>query len=486
MSVERHQVGSSIAWMAMGNWLEQAFNFLIFVLLARLLGAEIFGYVAMAAAVVILCEFLVRESFTEYLIAAETDTQGHTDAVFWSLMMLGSGLYFALLASSGGISSFYGQPAVKEIVQVLAFSVLLVALGAVPASLLRRRMQFRSLAIRAVAGVICGGVVAVWMALNGYGVWSLVVQRIVQVLVNTILAWLAVSWRPHFKTSRQHLRDIMGLGRTVLLLRGAQIARVQIPMALIGALLGPVALGLFSLAWRLVEIASFLVSTPIRMVSQSAFATQLRTGQNGSSLLLDLSRLSGWIALPALLGLAVLSEPIVGLVFGAKWLGAAPVLTIIALVGAYQAIEMIHQSYCLAAGRVSALTSVAWLEVLLGAGMVWWAAQFGLVAVSCAFAVSFFLVWPARFFIVSRLASLSVRTLPLQHLFPLVGAVLMAFLVNWSLDRIILPSNLVVVLVGVLIGVLAYMGFTWVFMRNRLDLASLFLFKPSGRKGEAS
>ena len=473
-----------MAWMAMGNWLEQAFNFLIFVLLARLLGAEIFGYVAMAAAVVILCEFLVRESLTEYLISAETENQGHTDAVFWCLMGLGVGLYLALVAAAGMISQFYGQPAVKSIIQVLALSVLFVALGAVPASLLRRRMRFRSLAVRAVAGVLAGGLVAIWMALNGYGVWSLVGQRIVQVLVNTVLAWFAVSWRPHLRASWPHVREIMGMGRTVLLLRGAQIARIQIPMALIGALLGPVALGLFSLAWRLVEIASFLVSTPMRMVSQSAFATQLRRGQSGGPMLVEISRLSGWIALPALLGLSVLAEPIVMLMFGEAWLGAAPILTIIALVGAYQAIEMIHQSYCLAAGRVVELTWVAWTEVIIAAGLVGWAAGYGLEAVSWAFVASFVLLWVVRFHIVSRVADLPLMTLPAQHLFPVLASLVMAVSVNRVLAWTGMSSSFAVLFVGAVIGMAIYLALTSIFMRSRLELAGHYLLSRPPSTGE--
>jgi len=268
MSEDRQKVGASIAWMAMGNWVEQGFNVLVFIILARILGVDAFGFIAMAAAIVILCEFLLRETLTEYLVASPDEEQSHIDAVFFSLLGFSAILFGGLWFSADGIASLYKQDIVAPLVQYLGVSVILVALGAVPASLLRRHMQFKVLAIRAVAGVVVGGVVAIWMALAGYGVWALVAQRVTLLAVNTVLAWAAVSWRPTWSFSVSAFREIFGLGRSVLALRGAQIARVQVPMALIGALLGPTVLGFFSLAWRLVEIASFLVSTAMRMVSQ--------------------------------------------------------------------------------------------------------------------------------------------------------------------------------------------------------------------------
>ena len=477
MSEDRQQVGASIAWMAMGNWVEQAFNVLIFVILARLLGVEAFGLIAMAAAIVILCEFLVRETLTEYLVAAPREDQAHSDAVFYCLIGFAAVLFAGLWLASGLIGDLYQQDIVTELIQYLGASVLLVALGAVPASLLRRHMQFKALALRAVAGVVCGGIVAVWMALNGYGVWALVAQRLVQVGVNTVLAWGAVSWRPRWSLSGAAVREIFGLGTTVLAFRGAQIARVQLPMAVIGALLGPTVLGYFSLAWRLVEIASFLVSTPIRMVSQSAFAARLREGRPARTLLLEVSRLSGWIAFPAMFGMVVLSAPIVDLVFGDKWAPAAAALSIIGLIGAYLAIEVVHQSYCLAARKVGALALVVWLDVGLAAGAVAAMSGHGLPGVAYGFAASFLVLWMLRFAIVARLSGVGVSALVRQHLAPLLASAVMALLAVGLMRAVASWPSLAVLGVCGLAGALVYGLASVLLMRDRIALARQYLQK---------
>ena len=152
------------------------------------------------------------------------------------------------------------------------------------------------------------------------------------------------------------------------------------------------------------------------MVSQSAFAARLREGRPARALLLELSRLSGWIAFPAMFGMIVLSEPIVALVFGEKWSPAAPALSIVGLIGAYLAVEVVHQSYCLAARKMGAFALVVWLEVALAAGAVVLTASQGLTGVSYGFAASFLVLWCARFAIVSNLSGAGVVGLVRQHL----------------------------------------------------------------------
>ena len=236
-------------------------------------------------------------------------------------------------------------------------------------------------------------------------------------------------------------------------------------------------LGYFSLAWRLVEIASFLVSTPMRMVSQSAFAARLREGRPARTLLIELSRLSGWIAFPAMAGMMVLSGPIITLVFGAKWAPAAPTLSIIGLIGAYLAIEMVHQSYCLAARKIGPLAIVAWLEVGLAAGAVIASFSQGLTGVAYGFAGSFLILWVVRFAIVSNLSGAGILRLSRQHLMPLAASVGMGAAVLYLTRQLPVQSDLAVLAIGGLIGIAIYAAASWLFMRDRVQLAQQYFLR---------
>ena len=480
MSIAR-QFSAGVAWMAAGNWAEQAINFVLFVVLARLLGADAFGLLAMAAAFVVFSEFLVRESLSEVLIAAEAPPPSLFDAAFWALLALGAGLCAALFLSAPLIAGLYGQPVVAPLIRVLALSVVLIALTAVPVACLRREMRFRVLSLRAVAGVAAGGVVGIGMALAGYGVWSLAGQRLVQVVVNVAMAWGAVAWRPGLRAGRADFRQVLGFGSQVLGLRAAELAATQVPSVVIGAVLGPGALGLYSVAWRLVELSSFLIVTPLRMASQPAFAAITRSGGSAADLLLAIARISGLVAFPLFFGMAALASPLVLVVFGPAWQGAAAPLAVLSSVGLYFCIEKVNQSFCLAAGRAGALTRIAWAEVATGVVASWVASPYGLVAVAAAFAASYGLWWVFRLRLVAGIAGISVRQLVASHLMPAAAAALMAaVLVAESLW--LQQTALVNLLVGVATGFVLFAALTFVTMRDRLVLI-LRTFRHRGGSG---
>lgn len=474
MSVER-QFTKGVAWMAAGNWTEQAVNFVLFVLLARLLGAEVFGLAAMAAAFVLLSEFLVRESLSEFLISRDEPETGHFSAAFWLLSGLGCVLTLALVFCSGLIAAFYGHPVVANLMIGFSPTVLLIAITAVPVAILRRSLQFKVLSLRALAGVVVGGIVGLGMAWAGYGAWSLVGQRLAQVGTNVVMAWGAVDWRPDMRFERRHARDVLGFGSKVLGLRAAELVSTQTPIIIIGRTLGAASLGQFAIAWRLIEIGSFLIVTPLRMVAQPAFAAITRAGENPARLLRDIGRMSSLAAFPAFVGLAVLASPAVRVLFGPGWGDAAGVLGILAFVGIYFCIEKVQQAFCLAAGQAGRLTALAWIEALLGVVMIWIASRWGLAGVSAAFVLRYVILWPLRFRIVAEIGGTYMGALVRVYVLPAVLSAVMGLAVWATSSAATGATATILVLSGVAVGVVVFSLGTFLLMRDRVALVRSYL-----------
>lgn len=469
MSVER-QFSRGVAWMALGNWVEQAVNFAVFVTLARLLGTRDYGLLSMASVFIVLSEQLVRESLSEYLIALHDPRPGDFDANFWLLAGLGVALALVLAAIAPWAARAYGEPEVRGLILALAPSVIIVALNAVPVAILRRQLEFRVLSLRAIAGVVAGGMVGIGMALKGFGVWSFVGQWLTLISTNAVMAWTAVDWRPGFAASRAELRRAAAFGAQVLGLRAGELAATQTPLLIIGATLGPVATGLFSVSWRLVETLSFLIVTPLRQASQSAFAALTRQGGGAGALLLDIARLTGVVALPFFAGLSILSGPMILLVFGPDWLGAAPVLAVMAAMGVYLCLNRVQMAFCLAAGQAGAISALAWAVVALAAGLIWLASAHGIVAVAVAAVAAQFVLWPIYYRIVSRIAGLPAWAFVACHLRPLIGAAVMALPVMAVAHALAGQRPVVVLAAAVPVGVAVYLAFALVFMRDRFAL----------------
>lgn len=478
-----HRFIRGVAWMLAGGWTEQAINFLVFVTMAKLLGPEIYGLLSMAAVFIVLAEALVRESVSEYLIAASAPRTEDYNATFWLTAALGLALALILWALAGPIAAVYGQPQVAGLIRGLSVTVLLIAFTAVPVAILRREFNFRILSLRAVAGVIVGGAVGIGMALSGWGVWSFVGQWIAMITTNVVMAWTAVSWRPGLLTTRAHVRAAGAFGMQVLGLRAAELAAAQLPTLIIGATLGPLATGLYSVSWRLVETLTFLISTPLRMVSQPAFAAVTREGGRAGDLLLDIARLTGVAAFPFFVGLAVVAEPVLHLVFGAEWLGAAPVLSVLAFLGLYFSIALVQQSFCLAAGRAGEITLLTWGNVALGSVLILVAARWGLVAITAGFVAAHYLLWIFRYRLVARLGNVPVRPLLSCNILPAVAAGVMAVVVI-LVQRLLSEAPAVVgVVASILSGVVSYAALTLLLMRDRIGLF-LSYARPAPSSGE--
>jgi O-antigen/teichoic acid export membrane protein len=432
MTGSRRFLGGAV-WMAAGNWVEQAVNFAVFVILARILGAQAFGILAMASVIIVLSEFLVRETFAEGLISAPTVSDADRDAAFWLLAGLGLALTLLIALSAAPLAWLYGTPKVQGLILALSPTVLLIALTAVPVAILRRDLNFRILSIRAAVGVVAGGVVGIGLALAGFSLWALAGQRLVQVAVNVALAWASVRWRPGLSASRADFARVARFGGQVAGLRAAELSATQFPVLFLGLTLGPVATGLYSLAWRITEMISFLIVVPLRMVAQPAFAAITREGGQTGRLLADIS---------AFLGLCI--------------------------AGAYFSIEKIQQALCLAAGRAGALTRIAWGNALLIAAFSYIAAPFGILAVAAGVVAGYLIPWPLRFRLAADVAGAPVTALLRPHLAPLICALVMAAAVSGILMALPARHGAAALGVGIPAGVLIFGALTLAVMPDRL------------------
>lgn len=455
--------------MAAGAWIEQAFNFVVFVILARLLGAETIGLAAMAVSFLVLAASLVRETFTEYLIAHKDPTPDDFNAVFWCLIALGLALAALMNLLAVPIAGFYGEPEVASFLRALSPVVLMIALTAVPVAILRRDMRFNILSIRAIAGVVIGGIVGITMALTGFGVWSLIAQYLTLIATNAALAWFAVSWRPGRPPALAHLKKVATFGTQVMGLRTAELTATQAPLVMIGATLGASALGQFSIAWRLIEIGSFLVVTPLRMTSQSAFAAITRSGKSAAALLNDLFDVIGLLALPAFAGLAALAPYVIPFLFGDSWDQAIPVLQIMCAAGIFFCFEKVQQAFCLAAGKAGQVTLVTWAEALLGVVLIWLFAEQGIIAVAIIFSARFYLLWPVRFAIARPLGGGTISTFLTRMILPIL--VTLAMVVAILVITQATTEPLITLILGIIAGALTFGLLTTFLMKDRMGTA---------------
>lgn len=472
----RRRLLTGMAWMFAGSWSEQAISFAVFIVLARLLGTEAFGLATMAIVFVLFAEFLVRQTLTETIIQLKNLENGHLDAIFWLLGFLSILLVTILILSAEHIAQIFSEPRIANYLIWATPTILITGFSGVPVSLLKREFKFRALAIRATLGVLVGGIAGIVLAIQGFGVWSFIAQRVVQISVDYSLVWIAHPWKPKFRAKRRHFRDVIGFSSQVIGIRLSELISVNTPVVVIGVFFGPAMLGQYAIGWRLVEVLSTLITLPIQFVAQPAFAHLDRSKAKVGDLLTNIISTSGLITFASFFGMATVSAPTINFFFGANWVEAIPIHQVLCLLGIYLSIERLQQVFCLALGYAKALFYLSLAEALVGIVAILAFVDYGVLGVTAAFTARYYLMWPIRFIIVARIADTKSFVYVKAFAMPLINAIIMTIvIISWQ--HLVAPSvsTLTLLTSSILIGVLIYYLGVRITMNKRVQELLLFI-----------
>lgn len=351
-----------------------------FVVLARVLEPGHFGLLALAMMVVALGEILTSEAVLEGLIQRSTVSDGHTDTAFWSVVVLALVLTGVLILIAPLVAGLFGEPEVEALLRGLSPFVLLTSLAAVPNALLRREMRFKVIAIRTAISMTVGGLVGIALAFAGFGVWSLIWQQLAMRGTDVVVVWTATRWRPGFRGRWSHLRDLWRYAAVMFGWRLTEFFDLRATGFFIGIILGPVALGYYSLAMRLLDSLERIVVNPFNRVAFPVFS-RVRGSSAAVDETLDMSNQFGLIVvLPSAVGLGLVAPELIPLAFGAKWVSAVPLLQVIILTAPAATLIGTRSTLVRGLGRpqwqlyftlLGLIVNVALLMALTSKGLIW-------------------------------------------------------------------------------------------------------------------
>jgi teichuronic acid exporter len=456
----------AVKWAYIGNWGERSFSALFTFVLAALLGPRDFGIVSIAVIYVAFLQMFLDQGLVAALIQKKNLDPEHSDAVFWMDMALS----LFLVALSILLSRWWGRvnhaPELAPIISALSLCIPIEAFAIVQKSLLSKEMNFRAISIRSNVSVLVSGIIGIALAFAGFGVWALVAQQILRDFTALVLLWKLSPWRPRFRFSWKHLKELMHFSVSNFIGQFAIFADAQAGSILLGVFFGPVAVGLYRIADRLVNSVVSMATSSIQSVSLPEFSRHQDNPSELRKSALSCVRLSSAMTIPALAGLAAVSGPLMA-TLGSKWLPASDVLKVLSVLGMSAVFAYFTGPLLQALSRPHHLAVLEWARVAVGVvflAVAGYLVRGGtltqqIIGLSLArFVPGFFLVMPAFLYILMRLAGISFRDL-VASVAPsavasggLVVAIILFQLYGWPADA--KPATVLVaeLLLGGIVG----------------------------------
>jgi O-antigen/teichoic acid export membrane protein len=357
---------SALSWSVAMVGGQQFVTAAVAFLLAAILGPEAFGTVAMASVYILFMQMLLQQAIPAIVQRKDLDS-AHLDSAFWLVMGFTLVITGISVALAGPWAAANRTPDLQPIIIALSLQVPLQGLVVVQEAVLRRHMDFRSLAIRSLVAAAGGGVIGLALAFMDAGTWALVGQQVGNSIIGAAVLWKVSDWRPRLHFSRAHAKDLAGFSLGAALASLAAFVNVRSDAMLIGLFFGAYAVGLYRLASRFTEIFVDFLS---RSMQQVAFPELSRLQHDPVAFARrkrDIMKQSSLMTLPALGILAGCADQLLRL-FGPEWAPASAALQLLCIVAAVRALSLISSAGLQAIGRPHVLAALSWIAAALSAG----------------------------------------------------------------------------------------------------------------------
>lgn len=439
---------SGSTWSIVDNLAQQVLSFVIFAVLARFLAADAFGLLTVAHLFILFARLVIFDAIAMPVVRSANPDEKLYSWVFTYCTITGLLLAGLMFSSAGVISTLYRAPELKPVLQGMSLSIVFFGLVRAYEARLVRNMMFRQLAIRSIFSVTLGGIVGIVLAVNGMGGMSLVVQQVTASGLALLLVVLQSRWLPHLVFDRELTRLFWADSRQVSITGFLDFVNTNGDSILVSIFLGPYSTGLYNLAKRMTSSVYLVISSSMHRVALPVFS---ETQSNVRELQIGYLKILGitlFCAAPLLCFQAVLARPLIAVVFGVKWLPAAPTVSALAILYLVASIVDLNDYLFFAVGknRIPVLLGIAKLALAAGLTSIFY--QFGLLGMSLSFCVAHLLLFPISQIMINRTLGLNTE-LTLYALAPtLMGSLILGLGLSTYLHVIPDRLNGVTLIVG--------------------------------------
>ncbi len=368
-----------VAWSAIERVALLGIQFVIQVVLARLLTPEDYGIVGILAVFLAVSQTFIDSGFTNALIQNQQRTEKDFATAFFFNGAISVFCYGILFFGAPFIADFYEMPQLLPVTRVIGFSLIFSALSAVHRTLLTIKVDFKTQAKATLSAVILSGVIGIILAYCGFGVWALVVQTLVNTGVTTLFFWLLVRWFPQHFFSPASFKPMFSFGSKLLAASLLHTVYMNLYPLVVGKFFSATALGYFSRAQQFASLPATTGSGILGRVTFPLLATVQDDNERLSTVYRKYLRVSTGAIAPVMLGLCALTEPLVLILIGEKWLPIAPLMQVLCLAWMVDPIALVNLNLLNVKGRTDLVLRLEVVKKITATAILFASLPFGLI-----------------------------------------------------------------------------------------------------------
>ena len=329
----REKTLKGIFWSFLERFSVQIIQFVVGVILARLLLPREFGLIGMIVVFIALGQKLTDSGLTSSLIRTKNADDEDYSTVFYVNLAVSVVIYYVLFLTAPLIAAFYDQAILTNILRIYGVVFIIRAFSAIQSTRLTAMMDFRTQMMVQLPSIVIGGIVGILLAIYGWGVWSLVYMHLVQTFTSTCQLWIMSGWVPQLKFNCTKLHYHFDFGYKLALSSIINVIYDNIYYIIIGRYFSATHLGFYTRAQSMKQIPVNNISSTLGRVTYPLFSSIQHDNARLRSIYRRLmQQVLFWIA-PILIISGVLAEPIFRFLFTDKWLPAVPYFQILCIAG---------------------------------------------------------------------------------------------------------------------------------------------------------
>lgn len=435
----------------------QGFNFIVSLVLARLLMPEEYGIIALVTVIITILDVFVTYGFGNSLIANKDSDDIDFSTCFYFGLILAFVVYALVFMLAPLISIFYKYgDELTPVIRVMALRIPIASINSVQQAYVSKHMDFKKFFYATLIGTVISGVIAIIMAYYGFGIWALVEQYLGNVIIDTICLWIIVGWRPKLVFSFKRLKSIYDYGWKILAVGLIDTIYNQIRSLVIGKKYSSSDLALYNKGTQFPAFGMQLVEPTINSVLFPALS-QCRDDQ---AMMRGIARrvikLTTYIVFPIMVGLGVVAEPLIVTLLTEKWIDSVIYLQIGCIAYMFRPLQFVNNSIIKASGNSGLLLKLDIIKKIIGIASLFVGMYYGVIGI----ALSLVFVY-----IVSTILNIAPNRKILNYGYWLQFsdifvnlAISAAMGVIVYLLRFAISNDLILLVVQIITGVMVYIG----------------------------